>query len=127
MKKILMLFAGMCVSLIVVGQTQSQNQTQNRKETQTQVQTGEQNGTPVMVQERIRLRENEGQGTITRAEKRKMKKENHGMKVSETAKQNRAGVMKQPRDRDNFQSRPKPMHAKPVPHARPVTPPRGRR
>jgi hypothetical protein len=109
MKKIVALFIVILFSLTVAF---SQEQTQNQTQTQTQVQSGEQSGDPIMEQKRIRT--NESQGTITRAEKREMKKENHGAVVSETARstesgqgkgQSVSGVAKQ--NRINTQAKPR--------------------
>jgi len=145
MKKIVTVLSLMFVSLMIFGQEPTQTQTQ------TQIQTGEQSGDPIMTQERIRA--NEGLGKMTRAEKREMRKENHGSIVSETAQNassesgkgksvsgvaNQKGIQQQDRDRTNYQKmiKPKtgkptnfgkPMNARPSHQARPITPPRGGR
>lgn len=86
MKKLMILIGALLISVGVMAQepVQTQKQTKQQTKEQVQTQTQEQTQEPIMVQERVRT--NEGQGTMTRAEKREMRKENHGATVSETAK-----------------------------------------
>jgi len=86
MKKIIALFVVMLFSFGVVF---GQEQIKTRNQSQTQAQTGEQIGNPIMKQERVRI--NEGQGTMKRTEKREMRKQNHGIIVSNTAKNTENG------------------------------------
>lgn len=123
MKKLITLFVIVLFSASAMfAQEQNKVQKKTQVQEQTQAQTGEQSEDPIMTQERVRI--NEGQGTMTRAEKREMRKQNHGavvsetaknteggqlkgQTVSETAKQNRSGVQQHDRDRINFQAKPR--------------------
>lgn len=121
-KLVIMMFALILSSAIMFAQEQTPVKKQTKQQTKEQVktQTQDQSGDPIMIQERVRT--NEGKGTMKRSEK--MRKQNHGAVVSETAKgtpsgpgkgetvsnvakQKRDGVQQHDRDQVNKQAKPK--------------------
>lgn len=133
MKKIVTVLVIMLFSLTMIfGQEeiQIQNQTQTQAQNQTQVSED-----PLQYQNQERIRINDGRGTMTRAEKRQMRKENHGAIVSKSSRNalsdpnkgeividvaKQKSIQQQDRDRTNFKNQTKSQIHKPTNFGKPM-------